>query len=132
MTKWSVPALTAAFILGAVVGGSFTQPQPLRAAGSMPVYGIYEANVTDQENYKDRFLSLVVPKLEKNGIKYLARGGKNQTLIGAEAPNRVVVTEAASMDAEMAFWNEAKDDFKIGQKYSTGMRFVIVDGVGAK
>ncbi len=77
MTKWSVPALTAAFILGAVVGGSFTQPQPLRAAGSMPVYGIYEANVTDQENYKDRFLSLVVPKLEKNGIKYLARGGKN-------------------------------------------------------
>ena len=87
MTKWSVPALTAAFILGAVVGGSFTQPQPLRAAGSMPVYGIYEANVTDQENYKDKFLSLVVPKLEKNGIKYLARGGKNQTLIGAEAPN---------------------------------------------
>jgi uncharacterized protein (DUF1330 family) len=130
MTRWSVPALAAAFIFGAVVGGAFTQPQPLRAAGNTAVYGIYEANVTDQEGYKDKFLSLVVPKLEKNGIKYLARGGKNQTLIGTEAPNRVVVTEAPSMDAEMAFWNEAKDDFKIGQKYSTGMRFVIVEGVG--
>jgi uncharacterized protein (DUF1330 family) len=132
MTKWSVPAITAAFILGALVGGSFTQPQPLRAAGGMPVYGIYEANVTDQENYKEKFLSLVIPKLEKNGIKYLARGGKNQTLIGMEAPNRVVVTEAPNMDTEMAFWNESKDDFKIGQKYSTGMRLVIVEGVGAK
>jgi uncharacterized protein (DUF1330 family) len=57
----------------------------------------------------------------------LARGGKTHTYIGDEAKNRVVITHATT-DDETAFWNEAKDDFKIGQKYSTGMRFIAVEG----
>jgi uncharacterized protein (DUF1330 family) len=130
MTRWSVPALAAAFIFGAVVGGLFTHPQPLRAAGMTPVIGIYEVNVTDPDGYKEKFLPLVVPKLEKAGLKYLARGGKTQTLIGEEAKNRVVITEAPSMDVEMAFWNDTKEDFKVGQKYSTGMRLILVEGLG--
>ena len=128
MTKWSVPALVASFVVGAVVGGAFTQPQPLRAA-TTPVIGVFEANVTDPVGYKEKYLPLVMPKAEKAGIKILARG-KTQTLIGDEAKNRVVITEAPSMDAQMAFWNDAKEDFKIGQKYSTGMRLIIVEGVG--
>ena len=103
MTKWSVPAIAAAFIFGAVAGGIFTQPQPLRAAASAPVYTIYEANVTDPDGYKSQFLSLVGPKLEKHGNKFLARGGK--------------------------IWNDAKDDFKVGQKYSSGMRLIAVEGL---
>ena len=36
-----------------------------------------KANIIDQEGYKDKFLSLVVPKTEKYGLKFLARGGKS-------------------------------------------------------
>jgi uncharacterized protein (DUF1330 family) len=129
MTKWSVPALAAAFIFGAVAGGIFTQPQPLRAAASAPVYTIYEANVTDPDGYKSQFLSLVGPKLEKHGNKFLARGGKTQSLIGDEAKNRVVLGEYPSMEAFTAFWNDANDDFKVGQKYSSGMRLITVEGL---
>jgi uncharacterized protein (DUF1330 family) len=72
-----------------------------------PVFGIYEANVTDPDGYKEKLLPLVQPKLEKAGVKYLARGGHTRTLVGDEVKNRGVITEASSMDAEMAFWNDA-------------------------
>ena len=61
-----------------------------------------EANVTDPDNYKSQFLSVVVPKLKQNNIKYLAVGGKTQTAIGDEPKNRIVLTEG-SMDDQMAF-----------------------------
>jgi uncharacterized protein (DUF1330 family) len=96
MTKWSVSALAAAFIVGAVIGGAVNQPHPLRAA-SAPVYTIYEVNVTDPDGYKNQFLSLAGPKLEKHGNKFLARGGKTQSLIGDEAENRIVLGEYPSM-----------------------------------
>jgi hypothetical protein len=35
------------------------------------VYSVYEANVIDPEGYKNNFLKVVAPKLEKHGIKYL-------------------------------------------------------------
>jgi uncharacterized protein (DUF1330 family) len=69
-----------------------------------PVFGIYEANVTDPDGYKEKLLPLVQPKLEKAGVKYLARGGHTRTLVGDEVKNRGVITEAS---AEMAFWNDA-------------------------
>jgi uncharacterized protein (DUF1330 family) len=126
--KWTVSAVAAAFVLGAVIGGSYALTQPLKAAGMPMTYGVYEANVTDPDNYKSQFLSVVVPKLKQNNIKYLAVGGKTQTAIGDEPKNRIVLTEG-SMDDQMAFWKDAKDDFKIGQKYSTGMRLYFVEGV---
>jgi uncharacterized protein (DUF1330 family) len=127
--KWQISALSLMFLGGVAVGSMFNLSPPLYAQGAKgPVYGIYEANVTDAEGYKSKFLSLVAPKLEKHGIKYLARGGETKSFIGAPAENRVVITQAKDMDAEMAFWNEAKDDFTIGQKYSTGMRFIAVEG----
>jgi hypothetical protein len=33
------------------------------------------------------------------------------------------------MEAFTAFWNDAKDDFKVGQKYSSGMRLITVEGL---
>jgi uncharacterized protein (DUF1330 family) len=126
--KWTVPTIAAAFVFGAVIGGTYAPVQPLKAAGSLAVYAVYEANVTDQDGYKNQFLSVLAPKLEKNHIKFLARGGKTQSLIGEGPKNRVVLSQASMEDAT-AFWNEAKDDFKIGQKYSTGMRYYTVEGV---
>ena len=39
---------------------------------------------------------------------------------------------SAGMLAAQAFWNDAKDDFKIGQKYATDMRIYEVEGVAQK
>jgi uncharacterized protein (DUF1330 family) len=86
--------------------------------------------VTDPDAYKSQFLSLIGPKMDKAGSKYLARGGKTQTLIGDEAKNRVVIGELPSMDGFTAFWNSAKDDFKVAQKYATGVRLIAVEGLG--
>jgi uncharacterized protein (DUF1330 family) len=126
--NWTTPTIAAAFVFGAVIGGAYSPTQPLKAAGMTPVYAIYEANVTDQDGYKNQFLSVLAPKLEKYHVKFLARGGKTQTLIGDEAKNRVVISQSTREDMT-AFWNEAKDDFKMGQKYATGMRYITVEGV---
>jgi uncharacterized protein (DUF1330 family) len=125
--KFTIPALAAAFMFGIVIGGAYAPIQPLKAAAT-PVYAVYEANVTDRDGYMNDFLKVLAPKLEKHHVKFLARGGKTQSLIGDEPKNRVVISEASAEDAA-AFWNESKEDFKLGQKYSTGMRYYTVEGV---
>lgn len=97
--KWTVPAIAAAFVFGAVIGGEHSPTQPLKAAGSTPVYEIYEANVTDPDGYKNDFLKQLSPIIEKHGLKFLARGGKTETLIGEPAKNRVVISVSPNMAA---------------------------------
>jgi len=128
--NWSIPALSLVFIGGVVVGIAANPTQPLRAAGSPPVYTVYEANVTDAEGYKNNFLKVVVPKLEQQGIKYLSRGGATKSFMGDAPKNRIVITQAKDMDTVMAFWNDSKDDFKnIATKYADGIRWYAVEGM---
>ena len=122
--KW-----TAAFVLGAVIGGAYSPTQPLKAAGMTPVYEIYEVNVTDPDGYKNDFLKTLSPIIEKHGLKFLARGAKTETLIGEPAKNRVVIGMLPNMAAQEAYWKEAEPVFKIGQKYSTGMRLIATEGL---
>jgi hypothetical protein len=80
--KWSIPALSLMFGCGVMVGIAASPTQPLRAADHLPVYTVYEANVTDTEGYKNNFLKVIAPKLEQHGIKYLVRGGAPKALVG--------------------------------------------------
>ena len=68
--KWPIPALTLMCVGGMMVGIAANPTQPLRADRRSAVYTVYEANVTDPEGYKNNFLKVVAPKLEKHGIKY--------------------------------------------------------------
>jgi hypothetical protein len=68
--KWSIPAMSLMFVGGVVVGIAANPTQALQATDRSTVYTIYEANVTDPEGYKNNFLKVVAPKLEKHGIKY--------------------------------------------------------------
>ena len=88
--KWSIPALSLMFGCGVMVGIAASPTQPLRAADHLPVYTVYEANVTDPEGYKNNFLKVIAPKLEQHGIKYLVRGGGPKALVGepSEEPAR--------------------------------------------
>jgi uncharacterized protein (DUF1330 family) len=112
------------------VGIAANPTQPLRAAGSPPVYTVYEANVTDPEGYKNNFLKVVVPKLEQHGISYLTRGGATKSFMGDAPKNRIVITQAKDMDTLTAFWDDAKGDFKnVATKYADGIRWYAVEGV---
>ena len=129
--KWSIPAMSFSwFVAGVVVGIAAHSPQPLRAADRLAVYTVYEANVIDPEGYKNNFLKVVGPKLEKHGIKYLVRGGAPKALIGEPPKDRLVITQAKNMDAVMAFWNDSKDDFQnIATKYANGIRWYAAEGL---
>jgi uncharacterized protein (DUF1330 family) len=129
--KWSIPAMSfSSFAAGVVVGIAAHSPQPLRAADRLAVYTVYEANVIDPEGYKNNFLKVVGPKLEKHGIKYLVRGGAPKALIGEPPKDRLVITRAKDMDAVMAFWNDSKDDFQnIATKYANGIRWYAAEGL---
>jgi len=128
--KWSVPAVGLVFLSGFAIGIAANQPQPLRAAGSAPVYTVYEANVTDPIGYKNEFLKVVVPKLEQHGVKYLARGGVTKSLFGDPPKNRVVISQNKDMDDALAAANSVKDDIKnIATKYADNIRWYVVEGV---
>jgi len=128
--KWSIPAISLVFIGGVAVGIATSPIQPLRAAGGKAVFSVYEANVTDQEGYKNNFLKVVGPKLEQRGTKYLARGGAAKNLIGEPPKNRIVITQAKDMDEVMAAYDDIKDDIKnIAAKYADGIRWYAVEGV---
>ena len=63
----------------------------------MPAYWIAQVNVTDPEsyrNYSDRVLAV----LGKYRAKFLARGGRHETLEGDAAKTRVVVIEFESFE----------------------------------
>jgi uncharacterized protein (DUF1330 family) len=128
--KRSIPALTLAFIGGVAVGIAANPTQPLRAAGSAPIYTVYEANVTDPAGYKNEFLKVVVPKLERHGVKYLARGGMAKSIIGDSSKNRIVISQNKTMDEASAAADSVKDDIKnIATKYADNIRWYIVEGV---
>jgi uncharacterized protein (DUF1330 family) len=94
---------------GVVVGIAANPTKPLRAADRLAVYTVYEANVTDPEGYKNNFLKVVAPKLEKHGIRYLVRGSAPKALMGEPPKNRLVITQAKDMDTVIAFWNDSKE-----------------------
>jgi len=128
--KWSIPAMSLVFAGGVVVGMAANPIQPLRAAADrLAVYTVYEANVIDPEGYKNNFLKVVAPKLEKHGIQYVTRGGAPKGLVGEPPKNRLVITRAKDMETVIAFWNDSKDDFQnVATKYANGIRWYAAEG----
>jgi len=105
----------------AVVVGATAAMKASQAAEDTPYIGVYEANVTDMEGYKANFLTPLQPKLDADIQERWT--GKTTERVGKAPENRVVIGLYPSKAKLDAFWNESKDIFKIGQKYSTGMRF---------
>ena len=105
----------------AVVVGAAAAMKASQAAEDTPYIGVYEANVTDMEGYKANFLTPLQPKLDADIQERWT--GKTTERVGKAPENRVVIGLYPSKAKLDAFWNESKEIFKIGQKYSTGMRF---------
>jgi uncharacterized protein (DUF1330 family) len=63
----------------------------------MTAYVILDIEITDAAGYDD-YKKLAPPAVAQYGGKYIARGGKSETLEGDWSPNRIVVLEFPSVE----------------------------------
>lgn len=73
----------------------------------MSAYLVVEIEITNPENY-ELVKQLTPATIEKFGGKYLARGGKTETLEGEWQPKRLVILEFSDMDQAKSWWNSSE------------------------
>jgi uncharacterized protein (DUF1330 family) len=91
-------------------------------------YIIGRVDVRDAEAYK-KYVETARPAYERNGARFVVRGGKTEVLEGT-ARARNVVVEFPSMEAALACYNspEYTEARKIRQAISDG-EFILVEGI---
>ena len=73
----------------------------------MAAYLIANVNVKDPVAYQE-YLKAVPASIAQYGGKYLARGGRHETLEGDWKPTRLVILEFPSME-QLKRWYESED-----------------------
>lgn len=95
----------------------------------MAAYVIAHIDVTDPVRYED-YKKMSPVSIAKFGGKFVARGGRVESLEGAWQPKRLVLIEFPSVDVAREWW--ASDDYApakaLRQATSTG-DLVIVEGI---
>lgn len=96
----------------------------------MTAYVIVDIEVTDPAGY-DEYKKLAPPAVELYGGKYIARGGKNETLEGDWKPNRLVILEFPSAEQAKAwlYSTEYAPARAMRHKYANS-KMVVVEGIG--
>ena len=94
----------------------------------MTAYVIVDIEVTDPVGYED-YKKLAPPAVALYGGKYIARGGKAETLEGDWAPNRLVILQFENSQQAKAWLNSPEYGAarKLRQQYAKTNR-VVVDG----
>jgi len=91
-------------------------------------YWIARVDVGNAEAYAP-YAAAAAPAIAKFGGKYLARGGRSESLQGP-ARARNVIVEFASYDDAVAAWNSP--DYQAAKKHRDGncdAEFVVVEGL---
>jgi len=95
----------------------------------MTAYIILDIEVTDPAGYDD-YKKLAPPSIPLYGGKYIARGGKSETLEGDWQPKRIVLLEFPSVEQARA-WLESPEYAParaLRHKYATS-KAIIVEGL---
>lgn len=95
----------------------------------MSAYIILNVEIADPQGYAE-YVKLAGATVSAYGGRYLARGGKAETLEGAAAPRRVVVLEFDSYDRARAWWTS--DEYagaKAIRQRAARTDMILVDGV---
>ena len=95
----------------------------------MAAYVIGEIEVTDPATYED-YRRQVLAVVTKYGGKFIARGGKVETLEGGPPARRVVVLEFPSLEQAQKWYRSAEYAplIALRQRASRG-RIIVVEGV---
>lgn len=96
----------------------------------MSAYVIVEVEVTDLVGYDD-YKKLAPPAVALYGGKYLARGGKNESLEGGWQADRLVILEFPSIENAKAWLNspEYAPAKALRHQYARS-KMIVVEGVG--
>jgi uncharacterized protein (DUF1330 family) len=92
-------------------------------------YILGEIDVTNPPQYAE-YTKLTPAIIEKFGGRFMARGGKTETLEGVAAKGRVVVIEFPSYERAQQFFNSA--EYQAAKKVRAGaatVQFVLVEGL---
>jgi|SRR5260370_34837609 len=94
----------------------------------MAAYLIVEIEVSDPGKY-ERYKELAPPSIARYGGRYLARGGKTETLEGSWSPKRLVILEFPSMDNARAWWaSKEYAEAKGLRQASAATEMVLLEG----
>jgi uncharacterized protein (DUF1330 family) len=93
-----------------------------------PAYLIAEIRVTDPEAYKE-YVTKVPAGMEPYGARFLVRGGKTESLEGAEPAGRVAVLQFRSMAEAKQYWiSPAYKEIEPIRHRSATSRIYLVEG----
>ena len=101
----------------------------VRAQESKKAYILAQIEVTNPQKYGE-YMKLSPAIIEKFGGRFVARGGRSETLEGAPARGRVVVLEFPSFERAQAFYKSA--EYEAARKVRDGaatVQFVLVEGI---
>ncbi len=117
--------LIAVVFLVGVVGGAVT----MWAQAPKKAYLVGQIDVSNPTQYAE-YAKFTPAIIEKVGGRFLARGGRNITVEGRQAPARVVVLEFPSYDTALEFYNSAEyQKVKKIREGAATVQFVIVEGL---
>jgi len=95
----------------------------------MAGYLIARVEVTNPDAYEN-YKKLAAAAIAKYEGRYLARGGRMETLEGDEEARRLVIVVFPTLDQAKAFYNSPEyQEAKAAREGAANGQFVIVDGI---
>ena len=95
----------------------------------MTAYVIVDINVTDPVRYEE-YKKLAAPTVELYGGKYIARGGKTETLEGDWSPTRLVILQFETMEQAKNWHDSVEYGPAKRLRHDTAFsKMVVIDGV---
>ena len=95
----------------------------------MIAYVIFDINVTDPVRYEE-YKKLASPTVELYEGKYIARGGRAETLEGDWSPSRLVILQFESIDRAKQWLNSPEySTAKLIRHQTATSSAVVVEGV---
>jgi uncharacterized protein (DUF1330 family) len=95
----------------------------------MTAYVIVDIDVHDPVRYED-YKSLAAPTVELYGGKYIARGGKTETLEGDWSPTRLVILQFESSEQAKKWLNS--DEYRQARALrhqTANSQMLVIEGV---
>jgi uncharacterized protein (DUF1330 family) len=108
-----------------MVLGAFT----VGAQAPKKAYVLVQVDVTNPQQYGE-YTKLSPGIIEKFGGRFVARGGRSETLEGSPARGRVVIVEFPSYERAKAFYDSS--DYQAAKKVREGAataQLVLVEGI---
>ena len=95
----------------------------------MAAYVIVDLKITDPEAYED-YKAQVPASIKAYGGRYLARGGRCETLEGSWSPQRLVVLEFAGIEQAKAWLNspEYQSVHEMRRRFADS-NMIVIEGI---